>query len=47
MLNALKTPLVAGQRVPLTMKFDGGEAEFTLVLEVRPLTVGADGHAHH
>ncbi|HUG73049.1 MAG TPA: copper chaperone PCu(A)C [Steroidobacteraceae bacterium] len=47
MLNALKTPLVAGQKVPLTMKFDGGEAEFTLVLEVRPLTAGADGHAHH
>jgi copper(I)-binding protein len=37
MFNALKVPLVAGQKVPLTMKFDGGEAEFTLVLEVRPL----------
>jgi copper(I)-binding protein len=37
MINALKAPLVAGQKVPLTMKFDGGEAEFTLMLEVRPL----------
>lgn len=45
MLNALKAPLVAGQKVPLTMKFDGGEPEFTLVVEVRPL-VPADDHAH-
>jgi copper(I)-binding protein len=45
MFNALKSPLVAGQKVPLTMKFDGGEREFTLVLEVRPL-VPADDHAH-
>jgi copper(I)-binding protein len=47
MLNALKTPLVAGQKVPLTMKFDGGEPEFTLMLEVRPLTAATDSHAHH
>lgn len=45
MFTALKAPLVAGQKVPLTMKFDGGEPEFTLVLEVRPL-VPADDHAH-
>lgn len=44
MFNALKVPLVAGQKVPLTMKFDGGQAEFTLVLEVRPL-VPADTQA--
>jgi copper(I)-binding protein len=37
MFNALKSPLVAGQKVPLTIKFDGGEPEFTLLLEVRPL----------
>jgi copper(I)-binding protein len=48
MFNALKTPLVAGQKVPLTMKFDGGQAEFTLILEVRPLTAAApEGKAHH
>jgi copper(I)-binding protein len=48
MFNALKTPLVAGQKVPLTMKFDGGQAEFTLMLEVRPLTAAApEGKAHH
>jgi copper(I)-binding protein len=40
MFNRLKAPLVAGQKVPVTMKFDGGEPEFTLVLEVRPLVPG-------
>ena len=44
MVNALKTPLVAGQKFPLTLKFDGGEAEFTVQVEVRPLT--SDEHAH-
>jgi periplasmic copper chaperone A len=47
MLNALKTPLVAGQKVPVTIKFDGGEPEFTLLLEVRPLVPASDEHAHH
>jgi len=47
MLNALKAPLVAGQKVPLTLKFDGGEPEFTIQLEVRPLVPAADEHAHH
>jgi copper(I)-binding protein len=47
MFNALKAPLVAGQKVPLTMKFDGGEPEFTLMLEVRPLTAAADGRTDH
>lgn len=46
MINKLKAPLVAGQKVPLTMKFDGGEPEFTLMLEVRPLVPAADEHAH-
>src|SRR5690606_12022491 len=52
MFTALRQPLVAGQKVPLTMKFDGGEPEFTLLLEVRPLVPGADeqasahGHKH-
>lgn len=40
MFNRLKAPLVAGQKVPVTMKFDGGEPEFTLELEVRPLVPG-------
>lgn len=47
MFNKLKAPLVAGQKIPLTMKFDGGEAEFTLTLEVRPLVPAADEHASH
>lgn len=38
MLGALKTALVPGQKVPLTIKFDGGEPEFTVQLEVMPLT---------
>lgn len=38
MFGALKTALVAGQKVPLTIKFDGGEPEFTVQLEVVPLT---------
>jgi periplasmic copper chaperone A len=38
MFGALKTQLVAGQKVPLTIKFDGGEPEFTVQLEVVPLT---------
>lgn len=45
MFNALKAPLVVGQKIPLTLKFDGGEPEFTLLLEVRPLTAVADGPA--
>jgi copper(I)-binding protein len=44
MFNALKAPLVAGQKVPLTIKFDGGEPEFTVMMEVRPLVPGADAH---
>lgn len=47
MFNALKTPLVAGQKVPLTLKFDGGEPEFSVMLEVRPLVPAANDHAHH
>lgn len=45
MFNAIKGPLVAGQKVPLTLKFDGGEPEFTLLLEVRPLVPDAEGRA--
>jgi copper(I)-binding protein len=47
MFDALKSPLVAGQKVPLTLKFDGGEPEFTIQLEVRPLVPAADEHARH
>lgn len=35
MFTRLKAPLVEGQKVPLTLKFDGGEPEFTVMLEVR------------
>jgi copper(I)-binding protein len=44
MFNALKSPLVAGQKVPLTIKFDGGEPEFTVLVEVRPLVPAANAH---
>lgn len=49
MFTRLKTPLVAGQKVPLTMKFDGGEPEFTVMLDVRPLVPGeaAEGEVAH
>jgi len=45
MINALKSPLVAGQKIPLTLKFDGGEPEFTVQVEVRALA--DDQNAHH
>jgi hypothetical protein len=46
MLGDLKAPLIAGQKVPLTMKFDGGEAEMTILLDVRPLVPAANDQAH-
>jgi hypothetical protein len=46
MFGKLKTALVAGQKVPLTIKFDGGEPEFTVMLEVMPLTT-VEGPARH
>jgi copper(I)-binding protein len=48
MFNDLKTPLVAGQQIPLTLKFEG-EPEFTIMLEVRPLVpeAPAQDHSHH
>jgi copper(I)-binding protein len=46
MLTDLKSTLVAGQKIPVTMKFDGGEPEFTLMVEVRPVTAAADTHRH-
>lgn len=46
MFTKLKAPLVAGQKVPLTLKFDGGEPEFTLMVEVRPAAAAATAHAH-
>lgn len=36
MLRALKQPLVAGGKVPLSLKFDGGQPEFTVMLDIRP-----------
>ncbi len=49
MLVGLKTPLVAGEKVPLTLQFEG-LAPLQVQLDVRPLgTVApaAAGHAHH
>jgi periplasmic copper chaperone A len=37
MFTELKQPLKAGDKVPLTLQFDGFEKPFTLLLEVRPL----------
>jgi copper(I)-binding protein len=47
MFNKLKKPLVAGEKFPLTMKFDGGQPEFTVMVEVRPLVEAAEDHSHH
>jgi copper(I)-binding protein len=46
MFNELKAPLVAGEKVPLTLKFEG-EPEFTVMLEVRPLVPAATAQEHH
>jgi periplasmic copper chaperone A len=41
MLSALKKPLKAGDKVALTMLFDGFLQPFTVMLEVRPLVPAA------
>jgi periplasmic copper chaperone A len=51
MLRDLKSGLVAGAKVPLTLQFDGYEKEFTVLLEVRSLVPAAapvdhSKHAH-
>jgi copper(I)-binding protein len=47
MLVGLKAPLVAGQRVPLTLRF-AGEAPLEIELAVQPLTaIGPPAGAHH
>ena len=49
MLVDLPSPLLAGEKVPLTLRFEG-RAPLTVQMEVRPLgTVAptAAGHAHH
>lgn len=45
MLMGLKSPLVAGQRAPVTLKFESGET-LSFELEVRELTA-TDEHAGH
>lgn len=49
MFDDLDVPLVAGKSVPVTIQFEDEQA-FTVMLEVRPLTVAASGqaadHAH-
>ncbi len=47
MLVGLRSPLVAGERIPLTLTF-AGEAPLRIELEVRPLTAEAPAaHDHH
>lgn len=46
MFGQIQAPFVAGQKVPLTIKFDGGEPEFTIELEVRPLVPDAMAGKH-
>ena len=46
MLKALKQPLVAGEKVAVSLKFDGGQPEFTVMLDVRPPAPAAARHAH-
>jgi periplasmic copper chaperone A len=49
MFTDLKSPFVAGTRVQLQLQFDGGEKEFTVLLEVQPLVpaAAAPDHSHH
>jgi periplasmic copper chaperone A len=50
MLEDIKGPFVAGQKIPLKLQFDGGEPEITVQLEVRPLVPAvkkADHDAGH
>jgi periplasmic copper chaperone A len=52
MISDLKGPLVVGTRVPVMFQFDGGEGEFTVQLEVKPLDYtpmdhSTRDHAHH
>ena len=48
MLVGLKSPLVAGEKVPLTLRFDG-EPPVEVLLDVRPIGAAgpAEDHAHH
>jgi len=47
MFSALKQPLKAGDKLPLTMQFDGFDKPFTVMLEVKPLVPAATApHAH-
>ena len=46
MLVGLKAPLVAGQRVPVGLRFKDGTT-LAIELEVRPLTAVAPAPAHH
>lgn len=46
MFNDIKHALKVGDRVPLTLQFDGFEKPFTVMLEVRPLVPAASTPAH-
>jgi copper(I)-binding protein len=47
MFAALKKPLKAGDRIPLTLQFDGFLEPFTVMLEVKPLVPAAPEQAPH
>ena len=47
MFTGLQVPFVAGQKIPLQLRFDGGQPEFTVQLEVRSLVPAAADHAQH
>lgn len=47
MFSGLQKPFVVGQKVPLQLRFDGGQPEFTVQLEVRPLVPAAPGQVQH
>jgi copper(I)-binding protein len=47
MFSELKSPFKVGDKVPLTLQFDGFEKAFTVLLEVRPLVPEAPRPARH
>ena len=47
MFSALKKPLKQGDRIALTMQFDGYEKPFTVMMEVRPLVPETSAQHKH
>lgn len=46
MFKDLSKPLKAGDKIPLTLQFDGHEQAFTVMLEVKALTAAAPAQDH-